>query len=276
MCQILGKVRLQLHPALNHWWHVTHYLCPTGLTTGPIPHRGSIFEITQNVVDGRLDVTCADGRRGAMPLAPVTIADFYAEFMRLLRSLEIDVTIRPHPYKCGSEVPFAVDRVHSAFEYDHVRRAWAILCWVEAVFREFRGRFIGKCSPVHFFWHSFDLAVTRFSGRPAPVQPDADRVSREAYSHEVNSAGFWFGDESIEEPCFYCYTAPAPDGLDGQRLEPHQAYWSDFGGSPMALLRYDDVRTMPDPRAGLLAFLQSAYEAGANVANWDRSALERE
>jgi hypothetical protein len=274
MCQIVGKVRLELHPKLNHWWHVTHYLSPTGLTTGPIPHGGSIFEITQNLFDQRLEVRSADGRVRTMPLAPGTIADFYAEFMGLLRSLEIDVAIHSHPYKCRSDVPFSMDRVHTTFEHEHVRRAWMILCWIEGVFREFRGRFIGKCSPVHLFWHSFDLAVTRFSGRPAPPMPDADPVSREAYSHEVNSAGFWFGDEFTQEPCFYCYTAPAPPGLDAQRLEPRQAFWQELGGSPMALLRYEDVRAMSDPRAGLLAFLQSAYEAGAGLAGWDRNALE--
>jgi hypothetical protein len=185
------------------------------------------------------------------------------------------VKIVRKPYECKSKIPFADDRQHAAWDAEAVEKAWRILTEIEPVFKEFRGRFVGKCSPVHMFWHSFDLAVTRFSGRPAPAMPDADPVTREAYSHEVNSAGFWFGDDNLPEAAFYCYSFPAPTGLDQQPLRPAKAFWQEVRGAPMALLLYRDWRQMPDPRTALLDFLQSSYEAGANSAAWDRSALER-
>ncbi|HLY66319.1 MAG TPA: DUF5996 family protein [Chloroflexota bacterium] len=275
MCQIVGKIRLRLHPKINHWWHVTLYVTPRGLSTGPMPYGELSFEIRFDILDQQLVVETSNGQSRRLPLQPGPIRDFYHGLFNALESLGIRVEIWPHPYRCKSTEPFPTDTVHDAYDGAAVRRAWEALCQINQVFTEFRGRFVGKCSPVHMFWHSFDLAVTRFNGRRGPDMADADRVTREAYSREVISAGFWFGDDdTIPAPTFYSYTFPAPDGLGTQRLIPELCAWKTIKGSPMALLMYEDVRRLDNPRQAVLDFLQSSYEAGAQLANWPREDLE--
>jgi hypothetical protein len=275
LAQIVGKTRLKLHPFINHWWHVPLYLSPAGLTTRRIPLEHGNCELGLDLNQHQLVIRTSSQERRTVGLAGKPICDFYHEAMAALKEVGIEPHILPLPYKCGSTIPFAEDREHKDYEPEMVHRAWTALVAVDRVLQEFRSRFVGKCSPVHMFWHSFDLAVTRFSGRAAPNSNNPDPVGREAYSHEVNSAGFWFGDPNFPEPAFYCYAAPAPTGLSEQRLSPEPAFWAEQNGSPMALLRYDDLRQMDDPKQALLDFLQSSYEAGANCAGWDRAALER-
>jgi hypothetical protein len=276
--QIVGKVRARLSPKLNHWWHVPFYVSARGLTTCAIPCRDGNFEMEFDVVDHQLVLRTSSGRIDTVSLEGVSVAGFYEAVMDVLRGARIDARIVPKPFdpgRVGSDIPFAEDVTHASYDRDCVRRFWRALVGIESIFREFRGRFLGKCSPVHFFWHSFDLAVTRFSGRPAAVATDADPVTREAYSHEVISAGFWAGDQNMREPAFYTYVHPEPPGLAEQRLRPAAAWWQSQNGGSMALYRYDDFRHADDPRGALLAFLESAYEAGAALADWPRAELER-
>jgi len=260
VAQMVGKVRLALHPPINHWWHVTLYVSPRGLTTGEIPYGERSFDLEIDLLDHRVIARTADKKSTSIPLDDRPLCDFYREFTARLGELGIGASISPHPYKCRSTVPFDQDREHAAYDRRAVETAFSILRDTDALLREFRSRFVGKCSPVHMFWHSFDLAVTRFSGRRAPKLEGADRVTQEAYSHEVNSCGFWFGDDKVREPAFYCYTAPAPPGMSGDA---------------MVLLRYEEMRSAPDPRRALLDFLQRSYEEGVSAARWDRKALER-
>ncbi len=270
--QIVGKVRKTLTPLLNHWWNVTLYVNSRGLTTSPIPHRLGTFEMQFDFLDHKLDIATSEGARRTIQLKPRSVADFYQELMGALLSLGISVTIHASPDEVPNPIPFAEDRTHASYDPEYANRFWRILVSTEVVFQEFRARFIGKCSPVHLYWGSFDLAVTRFCGRRAPERAGADGITREAYSHEVISAGFWPGGGDIG-PAFYSYTAPAPAGLNKQSIRPAAALYhpqlNEF------VLMYDDVRRAADPKAALLDFLQSTYEAGANLANWDRVALER-
>jgi hypothetical protein len=273
VCQIVGKTRLALHPWLNHWWHVTLYVTSRGLTTGPIPTERGILEIDLDLLDHVVVIGTDRGDRREVRLAPRPIAVFYGEYMRALDELGWSCKILPKPYQCRSTIPFPEDREHATYDAAAVTRAWRVLTAIDAVLWEFRGRFIGKCSPVHLFWHSFDLAVTRFSGRAA-ADPPVQRVSHEAYSHEVCSAGFWFGDESLPEAAFYCYAWPAPAGLGARALSPLAA-WVEAGDNLQARMLYEGWRKSPDPRAALLAFLESSYAAIADLADWDRAGLER-
>lgn len=275
MTQILGKIRLTQHPWMNHWWHVTLYVTPRGTTTGEIPYGDSNFDLELDLTEHKLILRGGDGQMLRMPLDGRPIAEFYAHVIDMMDSIGISVPILAKPYLCKSDIPFAEDRTHTTYDPLLVHRAWSILRTVEAVFKEFRGRFIGKCSPVHQFWHSFDLACTRFNGRKAPDAGLTDPVASEAYSRECISAGFWFGDDSLPEPAFYSYTWPAPDGLTDRSLRPGKAFWREVHGSPQATLLYEDLRKMDNPRAALLDFLQSSYEAGADLAEWDRESLER-
>ena len=274
LCQILGKIRLRYHPKINHWWHATLYLSPRGLTTDEIPYGEKSFDIELDLLSHAIHIRTSSGERASISLQSKPICDVYKETMSALSDLGINVHILAKPYDCKSNIPFAEDDQHNAYDPDRAVNAWGILLHADAIFKEFRGRFVGKCSPVHMFWHSFDLAVTRFSGRKAPPLPEANAVTQEAYSQEVNSAGFWFGDDRLPEPAFYCYTAPAPQDLNKQPLAPNSASWQEVWGSPMAILRYEDFRKADDPRTALLNFLQSSYEAGANAASWDRINLE--
>jgi hypothetical protein len=271
--QIVGKVRMELSPFVNHWWHVTFYVTARGLTTSPIPYQDSTFEVNFDFIDHNLFIQTSEGTSKAMPLIPRSVADFYREFMEALRSLKINVTINTLPSEVVNPIRCDEDDVHASYDLEYAHRFWRILVQTDRAFKAFRSQFIGKNSPVHFFWGSFDLAVTRFSGRRAPEREGADRITREAYSHEVISCGFWPGDATFQAPAFYSYTFPEPPSLSAASLLPGSAWYSSDKG--LFLLRYDDVRSADAPEQVLQEFLQSTYEAGATLAQWDREALER-
>jgi hypothetical protein len=275
--QVVGKVRLALTPRVNHWWNVALYVTSRGLGTSAMPWHGREIEIDFDFVDHNLVITSSDGQRKALPLIPRPVADFYQELTASLRSVGVDVRIWPKPVEVGDPIPFAEDRTHCDYDPEPVTRLFRILQQTARVFQAFRGRFVGKCSPVHFFWGSFDLAVTRFSGRRAPERPGADRITREAYSHECISHGFWpggswFGNE-VANPVFYSYTAPEPPGVRQATVRPAAARFDAKLGE--FILPYDDVRRSNAPQDFLLEFLQSTYEAGAIAAGWNRGELER-
>jgi hypothetical protein len=273
--QIVGKVRLASTPPRNHWWHVPLYVDVRGLTTRRMHSPGGVtFQIDFDFVDHRLVVRTNTGAVESFALHDgLSVAAFDTELHGTLARLGIDVAIRESPFGLPTTTPFPADRTHAAYDRDAVERFWQILDWTDGVFEEFAGWYCGKTSPVHLFWHSFDLAVTRFGGERAPMLPDADPVTREAYSHEAVSFGFWAGDETVREPTYYSYAAPEPEGLRGQPLSPAQARWVERGSGSLAQLPYEVVRTAADPRAALLGFLESAYEAGAGALGWDRAAL---
>jgi len=272
--QVVGKVRLALTPLINHWWNVPLYVTARGLTTSPIPYRNQPFEIWFDFVDQQLVLQLSGGSRKTLPLTSMSVADFYQEVMRMLSASGIDVKIWRMPVEIPDPIPFDEDHVHATYDPEAAQKFWRILLAVQCVFEEFRSKFLGKCSPIHFFWGSFDLAVTRFSGRPALERPGADRITREAYSHEVSSVGFWPGSGIITDLAFYSYAAPEPHGFRDWPVRPAAARYdtqlSEF------ILMYDDVRTSASPSANLLDFCQSTYEAGATLGKWDRSALERQ
>ena len=268
--QIIGKTRLALSPPINHWWHVPLYVSPRGLTTRPIPYSGGNFEIEFNFHEHQLEIRTSSGACEDFALYDgLTVADFYASVFVKLAKLGIEPRIWAVPYEAPSTTPFAEDTDNKSYDKEYVERFHRILVAVDDIFEEFRGRFTGKSTPVHMFWHSFDLALTRFSGRPAPPMPEANMVTREAYSHEVISFGFWFGDDKVPAPAFYSYTAPEPAGLAGEPLSPLTAKWADSNGAHLAFLMYEDARNSPDPHSAVLEFLESAYHAGAKLANWD-------
>jgi hypothetical protein len=271
--QIVGKVRLALTPLINHWWEVPLYVNSRGLTTSAIPYRGGNFEIQFDFIDHELRIQTSWDRAQTMPLKAQSVADFYAAFVTALKKLGIQVKIWSTPVEVPNPVPFEKDTKHASYDPEYAHRFWQILVLTHNVFEEFRARFIGKCSPVHFFWGSFDLAVTRFSGRRAPERPGADAVTREAYSHEVISAGFWPGGGAVKGAAYYAYAAPEPGGFGAQAAQPAKAFYDTQ--MKEFLLMYDDVRNAPSPRDALLSFLQSTYEAGANLGNWNRKELER-
>ena len=271
--QIVGKIRLALTPRVNHWWNVPLYVHARGLTTSAIPYRERAFELRFDFVSHELVLQASTGDVKTLALVARPVAEFYRLSMDMLSAAGIDVRIWRMPVEVPDPIAFDEDRVHATYDPAYANRFWRILVTVERVFNQFRSTFIGKCSPVHFFWGSFDLAVTRFSGRRAPDRPGADTITREAYSHEVSSVGFWPGGGTVPDAAFYSYAAPAPPGLDRQRVSPERArYDSELGEF---LLRYDDVRTAPSPTAALLAFCNSTYAAAAELAHWDRGALER-
>ena len=275
--QIVGKVRLELTPKTNHWWNVALHVTARGLTTSVIPYGERVFEIEFDFLEHQLIIKTCDPATKVIPLGPRSVADFYREFMSALRALKIDVKIWHMPVEVMDPIPFDQDRVHAQYDKEYVRRFWRCLVSIDEVFKVFRSRFVGKSSPVHFFWGSFDLAVTRFSGRPAPPRNDPDpvlrKIMREAYSHEVISAGWWPGGGDIKDAAFYCYAAPEPQGFAQQRVRPDAAHYKNEMGE--FLLLHEQVRTSQSPTATLLEFLQSTYEAGANLGKWDRKALER-
>jgi Family of unknown function (DUF5996) len=277
--QVVGKIRLELTPLINHWWNAPLYVSARGLTTSPMPYRDRIFEIEFDFVDHLLRIECSDGAVTRLDLRPQSVADFYNEVMTALNGLEIDVKIWtmpvevPAPYSAVREaLSFEKDHVHKSYDAEYANRFWRALVLIDDVFKDFRTRFIGKVSPVHFWWGSFDHAVTRFSGRPAPPREGADRITIEAYSHEVISHGFWPGGNGVQA-AFYSYTAPEPTGLGDVKIKPNAAFYSKEMSE--FLLTYDAVRQSPSPEAALMDFCQSTYEAGANLGDWDRKALER-
>jgi hypothetical protein len=270
--QMVGKVRMALTPPVNHWWHVPLYVNARGLTTSAIPYRGSAFELQFDFLRHELVLNTAAGRAHSLSLVPQTVAAFYREFMNMLRAAGIEVKIWTMPVEVPNPIPFDKDDKHAAYDRDAVERFWQILLTVQTIFQEFRSGFIGKCSPVHFFWGSFDLAVTRFSGRRAPARPGADEVTREAYSHEVSSVGFWPG-AGLGDPAFYSYAAPEPDGFSAATVRPPAAHYDEQIHE--FILMYDDARNAASPSAALLEFCESTYQAAANLGHWDREALER-
>jgi hypothetical protein len=271
--QVVGKVRLALSPRVNHWWEVPLYVSARGLTTSPIPYENGIFEVQFDFIEHKLEISTMDGELKSLRLVPRTVADFYAEFMEMIHSLGINVRIWKMPVEVPNPIRFDQDRTHASYDPEYAHRFWRILVTVDSVFKEFRSRFIGKTSPVHFFWGSFDMAVTRFSGRRAPERPGADRITREAYSHEVISVGFWPGGGDIKDTAFYAYAAPEPVGFGDHHVRPAKAFYSKQMSE--FFLMYDDVRAADSPRDALLEFCQSTYEAGADLGKWDRANLER-
>ncbi|MCK5390860.1 MAG: hypothetical protein KAJ31_00365 [Deltaproteobacteria bacterium] len=272
--QIVGKIRLTLFPKMNHWWHVTLYLSPGGMTTRPIPYQNMIFEIKFDFINHRLIITTSNGQEKSFGLEGISVSDFYKKVDTSLKELGIEVKIRSTPYDVPfSDVPFESDREHSSYDKEYVNRYWRILVQVNSVFEEFRSRFIGKSTPVHLYWHHADLAVTRYSGKKAPDYEGGTAADKEAYSHEVISFGFWAGDQNVRAPAFYSYTYPEPEGLSEEPLSPKEAFWNTDNGS-MAVLMYDDLRKSDSPRQALLDYLESAYLAGTKRANWKIEELE--
>src|SRR3954447_24043471 len=275
--QIVGKLRMSLVPFRNHWWHVTLYVSARGLTTGPMPHGegAARAEVEFDFLEHRLHVRTSEGRDVSFPLRDrLACADFYADLASALREAGVQAELNPRPFDLGDSPAFPDDRTHDRYDADAVERLWLILRHTDAVLARFASGFVAEASAGHLFWHSFDYAHARYSGRRAPVPGGADRVTAEAYSHEVIAAGWWPGDERTTQfPAYYSYTAPEPDGLRQQPLEPAAASWQDTGNGSLALLPYDDVRTAADPEATLLAFFESAYRAGASTAGWDPELL---
>lgn len=276
--QIVGKIRLKQTPWINHSWHTTLYVTARGLTTSPIPHAERQFQIDLDFIDHRLIIQSSDGGVGGFTLEPQTVAAFYTRLMDELKRLTLPVRIVARPNEIPDAIPFRRDEIHKAYDADAVNRFWRILVQADRVMTQFRARFIGKCSPVHLFWGGMDLAVTRFSGRAAPPHPGGipnmpDVVTREAYSHEVSSCGFWSGAAPVDYPAFYAYAYPESPGFADARVGPEGAFYSlDFHEF---ICPYDRVRESSRPDDTLLEFLQSTYEAAANLAKWDRAALER-
>ncbi len=271
--QVVGKIRLAQTPVVNHWWNVPLYVSARGLTTSAMHYEERLFEIEFDFFDHQLLIHESEGRAQTLALRPQTVADFYAQVMDALAALDIHVKIWTTPVEVPDPIAFEQDVKHSSYDPEYAHRFWRTLASSAKVFDEFRARFIGKCSPVHFFWGSFDLAVTRFSGRPAPERAGADSITREAYSHECISHGFWPGSEAFPAPAFYSYTAPEPPGLKESSAEPTAAHYSTEMSE--FILRYDDLLKTELPDEALMQFLQSSYEAGANLAGWDRALLER-
>jgi len=277
--QIVGKIRLETTPLVNHWWNVPLYVSARGLTTSPMPYGDRIFEIEFDFIDHKLRIDRSDGARTKLNLRPQTVADFYKKLMDTLDRLGIHVKIWtmpvevPSPFSAIREaIRFEEDRVHKSYDPAYVNRFWRALVSIDEVFKEFRARYIGKVSPAHFWWGSFDHAVTRFSGRPAPPREGADKITAEGYSHDNISHGFWPGGNGVQA-AFYSYTAPEPAGLPQAPVRPEQAFYSQ--DMKEFLLPYDAVRQSSSPENALMEFCQSTYEAGANLAGWDRAALER-
>ena len=276
--QIVGKTRLALAPPVNHWWQVAQYVTSKGLTTSSIPHGHRTFEIEFDFVDHSLSVTVSDGSTGSMPLRPQAVAEFYREYMSLLGSLGVPVKIWPMPVEVESSLRFPDDRIHRSYDAEWANRVWQVLVQADRVLKSFRGRFQGKASPVHFFWGSFDLAATRFSGRSAPLHPGGapnlgNWVMQEAYSHECSSIGFWPGGGAIPEAVFYAYAYPEPEGFRDYPIAPAAARYDETMRE--FVLPYESVRTSAAPDDTLLTFAQTTYAAAADLARWDRANLER-
>jgi hypothetical protein len=270
--QIIGKVRLALTPTINHWWNVPLYVSASGLTTSAIDYGDRWFDVEFDFLGDVLRIRTSTGSDRTVALAPRTVADFYDETMAALKALGIGVRIWTMPVEVQDPIPFDKDVTHRSYDREYALRFWEILARTEKVFTSFRASFIGKCSPIHFFWGSFDLAVTRFSGRPA-AKPPEDVINREAYSHEVSSVGWWAGDSRLELPTYYSYASPEPEGFRNARVSPAAAYYnSSLSGF---YLHYDEMRRSADPEKTLLDFCETTYNAAADLGKWDRAALER-
>ena len=271
--QIVGKTRLALAPMQAHWWNVPLYVSARGLSTSAMPYGSEFLEVEFDFVSHELRFRLSSGASLSTPLRAQSVSDFYAEYLRSLSALGVSVHIHPVPVELKAPIPFADDTEHASYDPDAAHRFWRVLMRTDQVFQRFSSKFIGKISPVHFFWGSFDLAVTRFSGRPAPPRDGADPITREAYSHEVISAGFWPGNGGFGKAAFYCYAAPSPTGLDKAQLTPPEASFDPALGEFIFL--YEDLRRSANPDDALMSFLDSTYAAAADLAGWDRAALER-
>ena len=275
--QIIGKVRLKMTPRKNHWWYITEYLSTNGFTTSPIPLENGVdtVEILVDIKAQAVRILSSFAEEKSIPLENgLTIAAFYQQFMDTLTGLGIEPNIIAKPYDMGIDQPFHQITEYHHFDWTYLERFWKVMLWVNNVFKEFSGRFYGKTCPVHVYWHHMDLTVTRFSGRKGPALDPQMRLSdKDAYSHEVISFGFWAGDEQVREPAFYAYAYPSPEGIDQKPLSPAHAQWIDSNGSPMAFMTYHKLILSEDPRTDLLQFLESAYQAGATLANWDIDGL---
>jgi uncharacterized protein DUF5996 len=269
--QIVGKIRLGLTPLQNHWWNVALYVNTRGLTTSPIPYKGQAFRLQFDFVEHRLELRTTSNQGAAIALAPKSVAAFYRELFSMLRSSGIETSIYPKPQEIPDPIPLDRDETHASYQPEYANRFWRILLSTDLVFKEFRARFLGKSSPVHFFWGSFDICTTRFNGRKAP--PRKGVITSEAYSHECSSVGWWPGGGEFNSPAFYAYTAPEPSGYGARKLRPDAAQY--HSGLHEFVLMYDDVRRARSPRNQILEFAQTAYEAGADLAGWDRASLER-
>jgi hypothetical protein len=271
--QIVGKTRLALTPLQNHWWNVPLYVTARGLGTSAMDYEADVLDIEFDFVAHELHLRMSSGANQTMKLKPRSVADFYQEYLGCLKELGVTVKIDPMPCELAKPIRFDLDTEHASYDPEYAHRFWQVLAHAEKVFRAWGTGFLGKVSPVHFFWGSFDLAVTRFSGRPAPPRPEADSIQREAYSHEVISAGFWPGNGGYGTAAFYCYAAPVPDGLADAKIRPDGAGWDKALGE--FVFKYDVVRALTSPEKAVMDFLESSYSAAADVARWDRAALER-
>lgn len=271
--QIMGKVRMCFTPRKNHWWYITLYVNEKGFTTGPVPLEDDFesFSVTLNIIENRVEVFKSTGEARSFRLEKdLSVSDFYHYLISTLKELDINIKIHPKPFDVKINKRFA--EIHELYHYSkkYSLAYWKTFLWVSSVFKEFSGRFYGKTCPVHLYWHSMDIAVTRFSGKRGPAMANEARISeKDAYSHECISFGFWAGDENVQEPAFYSYTYPSPESLDNQPLEPEQANWIMNNGTPMAVLTYADLQVMDNPKQKLLQFLESSYVAGAELSGWD-------
>ena len=271
--QIVGKIKLDIMPRKNHWWHITFFISPRGITSGYIPDPRGSFEVDFNFAEHKLEFITSWGDYEAFDLVDgLTVKAFHRKFFDILYKLEIPARITPVPYDHPCTEPFAECETHKSYDQEYVTRYWKIMITVDNAFKEFSGRFYGKVSPSQMYWHHMDLAVTRFSGKKGPGLPEGStEADKDAYSHEVISAGFWAGDETVRGAAFYCYTYPSPEGIEKEPLYPSSAFWDQSGSSPMAMLMYDDLIKLENPKAEILNFLQSSYEAGAKLAHWPKA-----
>jgi len=268
--QIVGKIKLDLVPRKNHWWHITFFISPKGITSGTIPDDRGSFQVDFNFLEHKLELLTSWGKYESFDLMDgLTVKAFHRQFFEILYKLEIPARITPVPYDHPCTEPFAECETHKSYDKEYVSNFWKALVTTDNVFNEFSAKFYGKVSPSHIYWHHMDLAVTRFSGKPGPgLAEGSTEADKDAYSHEVISAGFWAGDDNVRGAAFYSYTYPSPEGIDKEKLFPSKALWQDSNGSPMALLMYDDLIKLDNPKAHLLNFLQSSYDAGAKLAGW--------
>src|SRR5690554_508580 len=272
--QIVGKLRLSLMPKGNHWWHVTLFVTSSGIATGAIPNKDFTFEVSFDFIIHNLNVFTSKGAHRSFALKDgLSVADFYRKLNNILEDLTIKFDIIAEPFDMSDKIPFNQSTMHNSYDKEAVQKAWNILVQVDMVLKEFSGRSYSKTCPAHIYWHHFDLVVSRFSGKRGPKMDTTSQVELEAYSHEMISFGFWFGDDNIKEPAFYSYTYPSPENIDKEPLLPKNAKWVDANGSPMALLLYKDIRTSENPKQLILDFLESSYQAGAKLAGWDIEAL---
>ena len=267
--QILGKIRLALMPRKNHWWHATLYVTTRGISTEAMPYQERTLELHLDLIKHALEITTSDGNTREIALTDgLSVSEFYNLVFGTLKDLNIDIKILAKPYDLKSKIPFAEDKTHKKYEAEKVTLFWQALTQIDQIFKEFSGRFYGKTSPVHFYWHHFDLTFYRFSGKKVPLNPESSIVEKDAYSHEIIGFGFWPGDDVVREATFYSYTYPLPAGIDKEPLKPETAEWMEYNGSPMAFFTYENLLKEPDPKIALLDFLESAYQAGAKLANW--------